>query len=49
MTEYAQGCHTVHDINYHIVWITKYRYEILTTRIAERLREILIQRCESRG
>ena len=49
MAEYTRGSHTVHDIKYHIVWITKYRYEILTKRIAERLRELLIQGCESRG
>jgi putative transposase len=49
MAEYARGSHTVHDIKYHIVWITKYRYKILTKKIAERLRELLIQGCESRG
>jgi putative transposase len=49
MAEYSRGSHTVHDIKYHIVWITKYRYEILTKKIAERLRELLIQGCESRG
>jgi putative transposase len=41
MAEYARGSHTVHDI--------KYRYEILTKKIAERLRELPIQGCESRG
>jgi putative transposase len=49
MAEYARGSHTVHDIKYHIVWIAKYRYEILTKKIAEWLRELLIQGCESRG
>jgi putative transposase len=49
MAEYARGSHTVYDIKYHIVWITKYRYEVLTKKIAERLRELLIQGCESRG
>jgi putative transposase len=49
MAEYARGSHTIHDIKYHIVWITKYRYEVLTKKIAERLRELLIQGCESRG
>jgi REP element-mobilizing transposase RayT len=58
MAEYARGSHTVHDIKYHIVRITKYRltkyrltifrYEILTKKIAERLRELPIQGCESR-
>jgi REP element-mobilizing transposase RayT len=49
MAEYARGSHTIRDIKYHIVWITKYRYEILTKQIAERLRELLIQGCESCG
>jgi putative transposase len=52
MAEYARGSHTVDDIKHHIVWIvwiTKHRYEVLTKRIAERLRELLIQGCESRG
>jgi putative transposase len=49
MAEYTRGSHTVHDIKYHIVWITKYRYKILTEKIAERLRELLIPGCESRG
>jgi putative transposase len=49
MAEYNRGSHTVYDIKYHKVWITKYRYEILTKQIGERLRELLIQGCESRG
>jgi putative transposase len=49
MAEYMRGSHTIHDIKYHIVWITKYRYEVLTKKTAERLRELLIQGCKSRG
>ena len=26
---YARGSHTVFQHRYHIVWITKYRYEVL--------------------
>ena len=43
------GEHSVHDIKYHIVWITKYRYKILTGKIAQRVREPLIQGCRARG
>jgi putative transposase len=43
------GSHTVYDIQYHIVWTTKYRYKILTGKVAERLRELLRQGCEARG
>jgi putative transposase len=31
------------------VWITKYRYHILTGNIAKRTRELLIQGCQARG
>jgi putative transposase len=36
MAEYSRGSHTVYDIKYHLVRITKYRYEIVTKKIAER-------------
>lgn len=43
------GSHVVYDIQYHIVWTTKYRYKVLQGQIAERLRELLRQGCEARG
>ena len=49
MPEYQQGSHTLHDIKYHFVWVTKYRYHVLTGQIAHRLRELLIQGCQARG
>ena len=49
MAEYQKGRHTVHDIKYHFVWVTKYRYHILTGRVAQRLRELLMQGCQARG
>jgi len=42
------GSHTVYDIQYHIVWTTKYRYRVLQGKIAERLRELIRQGCEAR-
>ena len=42
------GSHAVYDIQYHIVWTTKYRYKVLQGSIAERLRELLKQGCEAR-
>lgn len=44
-----KGAHTQYDIEYHIVWITKYRYKILSGKIAYRLRELLRQGCEARN
>lgn len=49
MAEYRSGSHTVYDIKYHFVWITKFRYPILTGDIALRTRELLKQGCEARN
>jgi len=49
MSELHRGNHTVYDIQYHVVWTTKYRYKILRGKIAERLRELIRQGCEARG
>lgn len=29
MPDYRKGAHTVYDIQYHFVWVTKYRYQVL--------------------
>jgi len=44
-----KGSHTQYDIQYHIVWTTKYRYEVLTGKIALRLRILIMQGCAARG
>lgn len=48
MPEYRKGPHTVYDIQYHLVWVTKYRYKVLRGEVAERAREIIRQVCLSR-
>jgi putative transposase len=45
--EYRYGSHTVFNIEYHFVWVTKYRYQVLIGDVALRLREIVRQTCES--
>ena len=45
--EYRKGSHTVHDIKYHFVWITKYRYHVLKGDIAIRVRSIIREVCMS--
>ncbi len=40
MSEYRKGSHTVYDIQYHFVWVTKYRYHVLRGEVAERAREL---------
>ena len=44
-----KSSHVQYEIEYHLVWTTKYRYRILTGRIAERCREIIRQSCNSMG
>jgi putative transposase len=48
MAEYQHNGHAKYDIKYHIVWITKYRYKIITKEIGARLKELLIQGCQCR-
>ena len=45
--EYRHGSHTVYDVKYHIVWVTKYRYQVLQGEIAIRTRELVRQTCMS--
>lgn len=43
--DYRYGSHTVFQIEYHFVWVTKYRYKVLTTEVGERVRELVRQVC----
>ena len=47
MENYRKTSHSVYDIKYHIVWITKYRKPILYGDIGVRLRELIRQICTS--
>jgi putative transposase len=49
MPEYRKASHTTFDIKYHIVWTTKYRYRIINKKIGSRLKELIIQGCQSRN
>lgn len=40
---YRYGSHTVTRLTVHVVWVTKYRYKVLTGDIKKRCRELLIQ------
>ena len=44
--DYRYGSHTVFNIEYHFVWVTKYRYKVLTGDVAVRVRELVRQICE---
>ena len=43
--DYRTGPHTKYKIEYHFVWITKYRYQVLNGDVATRLRELVRQSC----
>lgn len=45
MANYRKGSHTVHDIKYHFVWITKYRFKVLTGDVGQRVRDIIKEVC----
>ena len=45
--EYRYGSHTVFNIEYHFVWVTKYRYKLLTGDVALRVRDLVRQTCDS--
>ena len=44
---YRKTSHSVYDIKYHIVWITKYRKPVLRGGIGKRMRELIRQTCAS--
>ncbi len=41
MENYKRGSHTVWDLKYHLVWTTKYRYQVLGGDVGVRCRELL--------
>ena len=45
--EYRYGSHTVFNVEYHFVWVTKYRYHVLKGDVAQRVRELVRQTCEA--
>jgi putative transposase len=47
MENYRKSSHTVYDLRYHLVWITKYRKPILVGDIATRARELIREICKS--
>jgi len=47
MEKYRKSSHTVYDLKYHLVWITKYRKPVLVGDIATRTRELIREICKS--
>ena len=44
--KYQKSSHATYDARYHIVWITKYRNPVLTSKMQERLRFVLDHICK---
>ena len=42
-----KGSHTKSQMQAHIVWVTKYRYEVLKGDIQKRCRDIIVQICDA--
>jgi len=49
MARYATGSHTKHRLQYHLVWIPKYRRRVLQGKIAIRLKNLLYEACKMNG
>jgi len=47
MENYRKSSHTVYDIKFHVVWITKYRKPILRADIAQRARDLIREICRA--
>ncbi len=45
--DYRYGSHTVFQIEYHFLWVTKYRYKVLHGDVAERVRSLVRETCEA--
>ena len=42
---YRKTSHVIYECKYHICWLPKYRYPILTGRVALRVRELIREIC----
>ncbi len=47
-TEYRKIAHSVWDVKYHLIWVTKYRYKVLRGEVATRTRDLPRQICQGR-
>lgn len=47
MREHRHGGHTLTRLTAHLVWVTKYRYPVLTGDIKVRCKDLLVQICDA--
>ena len=43
-----RGAHTIYRLNYHFVWIPRYRRKVLVGDVAQRLEELIREVCATR-
>ena len=47
MQNVRKGSHSIHQLHVHLIWSTKYRYEVLRGDIQLRCRELIRQTCDT--
>ena len=47
MENIRKGSHSIHQLHVHLVWSTKYRYEVLRGDIQVRCRDLIRQTCDT--
>ena len=48
MRPHKKATHAVYDLKVHLIWITKYRYKVLTKPVGLRVRELIRQTCDKK-
>lgn len=46
MKQYWTGSHIKHRLQYHLVWLPKYRKRVLKGRVAVRLKQLFFEACQ---
>jgi putative transposase len=47
MQDTRKGSHSIYQLHVHIVWSTKYRFQVLKGEVQVRCRDLLGQTCDS--
>ncbi len=47
MQDIRKGSHSIYELDVHIVWSTKYRFQVLKGEVQVRCRDLLRQTCDS--
>ncbi|MEM6339283.1 MAG: IS200/IS605 family transposase [Pseudomonadota bacterium] len=47
MSQQRSGSHTIHNLQIHFIWCTKYRYQVLRGEVQLRVRDLIKQGCDA--